>query len=59
MEFAQKVEEMTDNELIAQHDYLVPFSVRLDELCREMSKRAKVAAGKLTVSERISNLLKQ
>jgi hypothetical protein len=59
MGFAQKVEEMTDEELLAQHDYLVPFSVRLEELCREMSKRAKAAADKLTVSERISNLLKK
>jgi hypothetical protein len=56
MEFAQEPQNMTDEELLAQHDYLVPAAMRLDEVCREMSKRAKQKTDELLASERIGRV---
>jgi hypothetical protein len=50
--FAQKVEDLTNEELLAQHDWLVPAAMRLDELTREMSKRAIKATEELLADVR-------
>lgn len=67
MELAQRVQDMTDEELLREHDFLVPLAMRLSELETEMSKRAHAKTDALLAAEsreeevtrRIANILKQ
>jgi hypothetical protein len=57
------VETMTDYQLLREHDTLVPLAIRLQEVCTEMSRRAKEATDKLLAADdmarRLDAILKQ
>jgi hypothetical protein len=57
------VASMTDAELLAEHDLLCTLAIRLEEVCREMSKRAQQKTDELlakaSIEERLRAILKR